>query len=88
MGKPEKNHPDSECQIHEILPWRHVEKVLQDYPISTRLKEIEKLADVVNKALPDRDLASSVNLWPEESIADTILHGLMGATVRFIQRPK
>jgi len=59
-------------------------KVLLDYQVPTRLEEIEKLANAVNKALPDRDLAFSVNLCLEELITNTILHGLKGAADRFI----
>lgn len=63
----------------------HDVKVLLDYQVPTRLEEIEKLADAVNKALPDRDLAFSVNLCLEELITNTIIHGLKGAADRFIQ---
>jgi serine/threonine-protein kinase RsbW len=59
-------------------------KMLLDYQIPTQLEEIEKLADAVNKALPDKDLAFSVNLCLEELITNTILHGLKGASDRFI----
>jgi len=53
------------------------------YQIPTRLEEIEKLANAVNKALPDRDLAFSANLvW--KLITNTILYGLKGAADRFI----
>jgi serine/threonine-protein kinase RsbW len=59
-------------------------KVLLNYQMPTRLEEIEKLANAVNKALPDRDLAFSANLCLEELITNTILHGLKGAADRFI----
>ena len=62
----------------------HNKKVLLDYQMPTRFEEIEKLANAVNKALPDRDLAFSVNLCLEELITNTILHGLKGAADRFI----
>lgn len=55
-----------------------------DCRVPARLEEIEKLADAVNKALPDRDLAFSANLCLEELIANTIQHGLKGANNRFI----
>ncbi|MGZ4974382.1 MAG: ATP-binding protein [Methylobacter sp.] len=59
-------------------------KVLLDYLVPARLEEIEKLADAVNKTLADRDLAFSVNLCLDELITNTIVHGLKGATGRFI----
>jgi serine/threonine-protein kinase RsbW len=59
-------------------------KVLLDYQVPARLEEIEKLAEAVNKALPDRDLAFAVNLCLDELITNTIVHGLKGATGRFI----
>lgn len=65
-------------------PSGHFKKVLLDYQVPTRLEEIEKLADAVNKVLPDRDLAFSVSLCLEELITNTILHGLKGAADRFI----
>jgi serine/threonine-protein kinase RsbW len=58
--------------------------VLLDYRAPTRLEEIEKLADAVNKVLPDRDLAFSVNLYLEELITNAILHRLMGTVDWFI----
>jgi serine/threonine-protein kinase RsbW len=62
----------------------HGTRVLLDYQVPARLEEIEKLADAVNKALPDRDLAFAVNLCLEELITNTVLHGLKGAADRFI----
>jgi serine/threonine-protein kinase RsbW len=62
----------------------HDTKVLLDYQVPARLEEIEKLAEAVNMALPDRDLAFSVNLCLDELITNTIVHGLKGATGRFI----
>ena len=59
-------------------------KVLLDYQVPARLEEIEKLAEAVNKALSDWDLAFSANLCLEELISNTILHGLKGAADRFI----
>ena len=58
--------------------------MLLDYQVPTRLEEIEKLAEAVNKALADCDLAFSANLCLEELISNTILHGLKGAADRFI----
>ena len=62
----------------------HNKKVLLDYQVPARLEEIEKLANAVNMALPDRNLAFSANLCLEELITNTILHGLKGAADRFI----
>lgn len=59
-------------------------KVLLDYQVPARLEEIEKLADAVKKALPDPDLAFSVNLCLEELITNIILHGLKGVSDRFV----
>jgi serine/threonine-protein kinase RsbW len=59
-------------------------KVLLDYQVPARLEEIEKLADAVTKALPDRDLAFAVNLCLDELITNTIVHGLKGSIDRFI----
>ena len=59
--------------------------VLLDCRIATRLEEIEKLSEAVHQVLPDPDLAFSVNLCLEELITNTILHGLKGASDRFIQ---
>lgn len=58
--------------------------MLLDYQVPARLEELEKLANAVNKVLPDRDLAFSANLCLEELITNTILHGLKGAADRFI----
>ena len=62
----------------------HNQKQLLEYRLPTRLAEIEMLADTVDKALADRDLAFSVNLCLEELITNTIVHGLAGASDRFI----
>lgn len=62
----------------------HDKRLLLDYNVPTRLEEIEKLADAVDKVLPDRDLAFAANLCMEELITNTILHGLKGVTDRFI----
>lgn len=75
---------DKPAQMKESRFCEHNQKVLLDYQLPTRLEEIEILADAVNKALPDRDLAFSVNLCLEELITNTILHGLKGAADRFI----
>ncbi|SFM34234.1 ATP-binding protein [Nitrosomonas communis] len=76
-------------QIKESKPKEsHVcennKEVLLDCRVPARLEEIEKLADAVNKALSDPDLAFSVNLCLEELITNTILHGLKCANNRFI----
>lgn len=62
----------------------HDKTVLLDYQLPTRLEEIETLANAVNQAVPDRDLAFSANLCLEELITNTITHGLKGATDRYI----
>jgi len=59
-------------------------KVLLDYQVPARLKEIEKLADAVTKALANHDLAFAVNLCLEELITNTVLHGLKEASDHFI----
>lgn len=59
--------------------------LLLDYPLLTRLEEITKLAEAVNGVLLNRpDLAFSANLCLEELITNTILHGLKGASDRWI----
>ncbi|MGR9071546.1 MAG: ATP-binding protein [Gammaproteobacteria bacterium] len=59
-------------------------RILLDYQVPTRLEEIENLAEEVNKALPDRDLAFTANLCLEELITNAILHGLKGAADHLI----
>ncbi|MGR9085897.1 MAG: ATP-binding protein [Gammaproteobacteria bacterium] len=59
-------------------------RMLLDYRVPAQLEEIGKLADAVNQVLPDRDLAFSANLCLEELITNTIIHGLKGASDRFI----
>lgn len=84
MAKP-KNSPQSQAsQFKEFRRCGHDKKVLLDYQLPTQLNEIEKLADVVNKVIPNQDLAFSANLCLEELITNTILYGLKGATDRFI----
>ncbi|MDD1633190.1 MAG: ATP-binding protein [Methylococcaceae bacterium] len=73
-----------EAKFKESRLCGHNKNVLLDYQVPTRLEEIEKLADAVNKALPDHDLAFSANLCLEELITNTIVHGLKGAADRFI----
>ena len=80
---------DKPAQVHKAnfkksLLFGQNKKVLLDYQVPTRLEEIEKLAEAVNKALADCDLAFSANLCLEELISNTILHGLEGAADRFI----
>jgi serine/threonine-protein kinase RsbW len=70
------NPPESLCGDKE--------NVILDCKAPARLEEIEKLADAVNKALPNRDLAFAANLCLEELITNTILHGLKGASGHFI----
>ena len=60
--------------------------LLQEFSVPSRLSEIERLADGVSAALPDRpDLAFSANLCLEELITNIITHGLHGAPDRIIQ---
>ena len=80
-NKPTRNQ---EAKFKKSLLYGQNMKVLLDYQVPTRLEEIEKLADAVNKALPDHDLAFSANLCLEELITNTIVHGLKGAADRFI----
>jgi len=80
---------DKPAQVHKAkfknsLLYGQNKKVLLDYQVPTRLEEIEKLAEAVNKALADCDLAFTANLCLEELITNTILHGLKGAADRFI----
>ena len=84
MAKSNKPTQSKEAKFKESRLCEHNKKVLLDYQVPTRLEEIEKLADAVNKALPDHDLAFSANLCLEELITNTILHGLKGAADRFI----
>jgi len=80
------NKPDQiqEANFKNSLLYGQNKKVLLDYQVPTRLEEIEKLAEAVNKALSGSDLAFSANLCLEELISNTILHGLKGAADRFI----
>jgi len=79
MAKSNKPTP-----IEESLLYGQDKKVLLDCQVPTRLEEIENLAEAVNLALPDHDLAFSANLCLEELITNTILYGLKGAADRFI----
>ncbi|MEY8877402.1 MAG: SpoIIE family protein phosphatase [Leptothrix sp. (in: b-proteobacteria)] len=59
--------------------------LLLEHRLPSRLDEIEKLADAVSAALPERsDLAFSANLCLEELITNIILHGLKGQDDRMI----
>lgn len=60
--------------------------LLLDYALPTRLEEIEKLAEAVVAALPERgDLAFQANLCLEELLTNTISYGLKGDAKRIIQ---
>lgn len=60
--------------------------LLLESSLPTRLSEIERLADAISAALPDRpDLAFAANLCLEELITNIITHGLHGAPDRIIQ---
>ncbi|MGR8981453.1 MAG: ATP-binding protein [Gammaproteobacteria bacterium] len=77
------NHEEAESE-ESRLGGRNI-KVLLDCRVPTRLEEIERLADTVNEVLPERqDLAFAANLCLEELITNTIVHGLKGASDRFI----
>lgn len=84
MAKSNKPTQHQEAEVKESGLDGHDKQVLLDYQVPTRLEEVEKLAEAVNKALPDPDLAFSANLCLEELITNTILHGLKGAADRFI----
>ncbi len=85
MAKSNKPTQIKEAKFKESRLCGHNKKVLLDYQVPTRLKEIEKLANAVSEVLPERqDLAFSANLCLEELITNTILHGLKGAADRFI----
>jgi anti-sigma regulatory factor (Ser/Thr protein kinase) len=84
MVKSNKPTQIEEANFKESPFCGHNKKVLLNYQMPARLEEIEKLANAVNKALPDRDLAFSANLCLEELITNTILYGLKGAADRFI----
>ncbi|MGZ8916544.1 MAG: ATP-binding protein, partial [Methylobacter sp.] len=84
MVKSNKPTHIQEAKFKESRLCGHNQNVLLDYQVPTRLEEIEKLAEAVNKVLPDHDLAFSANLCLEELITNTILHGLKGAADRFI----
>ena len=85
MMEKSKNAPQiQEGQFKKSRLRGHDKKVLLDYQVPTQLEEIEKLADAVNKVLPDHDLAFAANLCLEELITNTILYGLKGAADRFI----
>lgn len=85
MAKLNKPTPIKEAKVKESDLFGHNKKVLLDYRLPTRLEEIEKLANAVNKVLPDRDLAFCANVCLEELITNTIVHGLKGAADQFIQ---
>lgn len=84
MAKSKNSTQIQEGQFKEFRRCEHDKKVLLNYQVPTRLEEIEKLADAVNKAIPDQDLAFSANLCLEELITNTIRYGLKGASDRFI----
>jgi serine/threonine-protein kinase RsbW len=84
MAESDKPAQIQEARLRESRLCGHDKKVLLDYKVPARLEEIEKLAEAVNQALPDRDLAFAANLCLEELIINTILYGLKGAADRFI----
>lgn len=85
MDKSDKPTQIQEAQFRESRLRGHGKKMLLDYQVPARREEIEKLAEAVDQALPDPDLAFSANLCLEELITNTILYGLKGAADRFIQ---
>jgi serine/threonine-protein kinase RsbW len=84
MAESDKPALNAEARFEGAFLSGRGEKVVLDYRLPARLEEIEKLADAVNRALPDRDLAFAANLCLEELVTNTILHGLKGAADRFI----
>lgn len=84
MAESDKPAPSAETQSEASRRRGRDKKVVLDYRLPTRLEEIEKLAEAVNRVLPDRDLAFTANLCLEELITNTILHGIKGAADRFI----
>jgi serine/threonine-protein kinase RsbW len=84
MAEFDKPAQIQEARLRESRLCGHDKKVLLDYKVPARLEEIEKLAEAVNQALPDSDLAFAANLCLEELIINTILYGLKGAADRFI----
>lgn len=63
----------------------HRKSLLLAYQLPSRLEEIEKLAQAIEAALPERpDLAFAAQLCLEELITNTIEHGLQGQTDRLI----
>lgn len=61
-------------------------KLLLQHTLTSRLEEIERLAEAVNAALPTRpDLAFMANLCLEELITNTITYGLKGEPGRMIE---
>jgi serine/threonine-protein kinase RsbW len=84
MAESDKPAQIQEARLRESRLCGHDKKVLLDYKVPARLEEIEKLAEAVNQALPDSDLAFAANLCLEELIINTILYGLKGAADRFI----
>lgn len=63
----------------------HDKRLLLEYDLPSRVEEIERLAEAVEAALPERsDLAFAANLCLEELITNTILHGLKGEPDRII----
>jgi serine/threonine-protein kinase RsbW len=84
MAESDEPAQNAEAQSAASFLRERDKKVVLDYCLPARLEEIEKLADAVNRALPDRDLAFAANLCLEELITNTILHGLNGASGHFI----
>lgn len=84
MAKESDPPQSQEAEFEASDLCEHNKTVLLDYQVPTRLGEIEKLANAVDQAVPDRDLAFSANLCLEELITNTITYGLKGATDRFI----
>ncbi|MGJ0514428.1 MAG: ATP-binding protein [Methylomicrobium sp.] len=84
MAESDKPAQIQDARFRESRLGGHDKKVLLDYKVPARLEEIEKLAEAVNQALPDRDQAFAANLCLEELIINTILYGLKGASGRFV----
>ena len=85
MMKSNKPIQFSEAKFEKTHLCGHNKRVLLDFRVPARLDEIKKLADAVNRVLPDYNLAFFANLCLEELITNIIHHGLKDAADRFIQ---
>ncbi|MGJ0484813.1 MAG: ATP-binding protein [Methylomicrobium sp.] len=84
MAKSDKPASIREAGHKQSRLFGQGKNILLDCKVPSRLEAIEKLAEAVNRALPDPNLAFSANLCLEELIINTILYGFKGAADRFI----